>query len=401
MTVSSRWTTPARLATVAAGIVVAALSLIVTAGYINRLRAPDVSLTLPVTNGFAYASAAQREFAQQSSDPLSQLSPQVSEKAIRYSLAGYSKEPLDSRAIRNLALDAHARGEDDSARALMNRAEQYSRRDLFSNLWLMLHDSNGADTKRPQMLLDRALRVSRPARLPVLSAMVARLEDPAVHTMMTELLLEDPAWTLSFYQAARLNRAVAADVAKLTLLVATPRDQLPEAYEVDLIRNLVSNGQFAEAIALYNHWTNQPSYATVRSPGFVGNGDLPPLDWQTSSTGATAVLIRPQGGGLEVDTSHRNRVTLARQVVLLQNAEHALDAKLKAPSANPPQIVLSCATDRRASASTFDFDREGVVRKEFRPRSNCRFHWLEVIWTPTPSNPTYQGIVESVSISRR
>ena len=204
------------------------------------------------------------------------LRDEIRELALRVIAA----DPLNARAFRLLA---ETLDDTDQVRLLMQRALQRSRRESVAAFWL-LHDSfNRRDYKSALDYGDVVLRTRSKLGMRVFDYFAIIAEDAHGRDLLTEQLVNEPAWRTEFFQA--LSGKTKNPETPLVLMTALQELGKPLTQkELEPYLNfLISKGRMELA---YNTWLQFLPKADVANIGLLTNASFErepsglPFDWR-------------------------------------------------------------------------------------------------------------------------
>ena len=384
------------------GLFLAVMVFCITASNVYDAKAPGLALKLFPANGFALASKAQSKLKSEISGLGDQFDPKVSKEVGALSLEAFALEPLNVRAVRNLALRVNTQDGSDAAAPVMNQASRLSRRDLVVNLWLMAYLAKKGEVQEGARQLDYALRVRRNIQQPILESVVRGLPLKENEELIVDLLSENPPWATTFLQVGREQSDRAREVARVVQRARISNELLPRGFETDILRNLVAAKAFREAFALKAYFSGEKS-EDRRNLDFRRPIKYPPLDWQLTSTGQTIVNLDHEQGELELDINADRKCQLARQLVQLKEGPYRVTSSITPGSdrnQSLPHIEITCAENEGGRVAKFFYDTSGSIRGKFDPFGACEFYWVSIAWAPRDRNARFSGSVSSVQIDR-
>lgn len=170
-------------------------------------------------------------------------SPEGRAEVERDALQRLAVEPLSARALRQLGSMRALAGEDESADRLHSLAEEVSRRDLGTQLWLIERASQQGDLGAALRHYDVALTVEPGSGELLFPVLAAAIEDDAVRTGLVPYVRADRPWVRSFLAKA----LVEAPPAAVADLVTVASDRARKAVSAPLLARLVDEGDFATA----------------------------------------------------------------------------------------------------------------------------------------------------------
>lgn len=359
-----------------AGVALAAVAAIQSIGVVFERSAPQVALALPFVSGKARASYADSLFAaQQAAAPNGQ--PTSFDPAIvRQARTAFRSEPTAAEAVRILAFEQAARGNQASARRTMALAEQLTRRDTAANMWLARDRALQGDLSGALLYYDRTLRTDDAAAQLLIPMTVKLLQNADMVEPMARMLAQNPPWARDFWNQAVNDNDALANAAALRMRFP-PRQEALTDLDASLLRRLADTGQFDAAERLFRHLAPGRSAGSDLATGFTGAPVYPPFDWDLTSSGELGAGIAH--GTLQISALSSAFGVAARRLVPLDAGTYRLFAEVSAP--RPPKgeatLELQCATgDPAAPLATIDLANQTAAVVKLGP--GCRFYWLQV-----------------------
>ena len=167
----------------------------------------------------------------------------------------FSLDPLNASALRNLALLAHARGQQSLADNFVKKAVILSRRDTAAST-LQLQDAiKSQNLQNILPLLDRILRTSEEARSQYLPVLIAALRQDEGLEFVHNLISKRPNWESQFWSAATHQKNAPEQIGELRVRVLKTRatgksGSYFNALDSDILDNLILNRHFDAAKSL-------------------------------------------------------------------------------------------------------------------------------------------------------
>jgi hypothetical protein len=163
----------------------------------------------------------------------------------------------------------------------------------------------------------------------------------------------------------------------LVLSLANPRTTNP-SWLGQLARNLVADGQYARAYAIWSELSGGPAKPpALFNPAFAAGKAPPPFNWDYPQ-GPEGVAEPDGKGGLDILYYGRADAVFARQLMMLTASDYRLTYRIADPSGDPSSLhwTVSCAQpqDMLADAAL----RREPARLDFKVPESCAAVWLEL-----------------------
>lgn len=192
------------------GMLLAGLSFAVAVAGITRYRAPDQALAFVPWEGVALAAKTDRMFQTEGDKVSAAKLMAMSREAILY-------EPVNPRAIRNLAIAIGLDGQSDLTEDLVQKAAGLTRRDTMTQLLLVEEAESRGDRKAALRHYDAALRTSSVAPQLFFPRLAKSISDPKVRAALIPYLRSKNSWAPSFFSFAATNNINLSSLVDLTI----------------------------------------------------------------------------------------------------------------------------------------------------------------------------------------
>ncbi len=302
--------------------------------------------------------------------------------------AALAREPVNVRAARSLAL-TQSFADVKAAERTFAYAENLSRRDLPTQLWLIEYAVQQGNVSGALTHYDRALRTSKDAGAVLLPTLVAASVDESVAKALAPVLHARPSWWRPF-----LLKAIETgnDARSLAYIIAAFRPALDKAEEHEIARltiaRLVDLKRYDLAARLYIQLMpgTPDELPLVRNGDFETNGDLVPLDWafaENADISASPERVTGDDTRLEIRAANGTRGEVARQLLVLTPGQYQLSAVAGGGSAAAPvplTLSIECTSGAPVARSALDLtDQEQIDRRfSFRIPPGCASQWLRI-----------------------
>lgn len=385
------------------------LWLSIAASYVNIARGNSgFGTTGWPSNGFSYSAAAEDILRRQTSQNSNLMPSQIDPRIGALARIAFRLEPMDEKAVRQIALlQAQQRGR-PLARTTMVLASKLSRRDLIADMWLM--EEYGRANNLPKVLehLDFALRSSGESRSLLISALVKAMANREMIPQMRKLLLTDSVWQNEFWAAVTQGEAPLENVLALRIAVASDDGDVSLDADQRLLRNLVQSRNYLGAFRLYRKVLNRTPSQNISakvSLGFDRPSLWPPIDWQLSAEGAYSAWLNTEQNELEVSLSGQTDAVFAQRLVELQPGTYRLSGEISMSEpvhAKVLSLSLECAEadPAKAFSTALTFGSDIAAKTVELKNGGCRYFWLNARGTPAGTSIGYNAVFKSVALSR-
>lgn len=240
--------------------------------------------------------------------------------------------PLSRSSLRIIGMDAAQRGEANVALSAMALSHRVSRRDAWTEVWLLEQAAREQDYEKILTHYNAALTVN-PELAPVLNPiLVAATTFPQVRLPLKQYLRANASWT-SGYLAAASKDAELNDLLDLVLPISHHlRDDTFTPAISTIVYRLAEGGRWDEAMRLADAtWNDFDAADFARfEPGSSSSDErLGRLAWRLSSEqGLVSTLT--QDGGIDVILSPLARGTIAsRDIRIPSPGPYALTQRVE------------------------------------------------------------------------
>ena len=306
--------------------------------------------------------------------------------------AALQREPVNAVAARTLGLLAARQGNEAQANRLMRYSEMLSRRDLWTQLWMIESNVQRNDIGEALRHYDRALRTSDSAKELLFPILIDAAASPAVTPQLGRLLAARPAWWQAF--VTRLVTEGRSAMAIESIAVATRLDPAiadERSLLAAAVNRLTQLGDYQRALDLYRR-AGGTGNALVRNGDFEAENRFAPLDWVLGDANGAGGMMQPglPGGRglLMVVEAGSPGGTVARQLLVLPAGAYRFSALAgRVSGEDRPRITLSCV---RTNAVLFDLRLPAgasagqAVGQDFTVGGACPAQWL-IIAAPLPT----------------
>ena len=283
-----------RLSLIVGALALSYLSLIATIAEIGDEVDPDLVLRVQPANSLALAAKGDILWTLHPEEAKNPQILQLAQSALR-------SQALNARAIRLLAVAAQGNDQSDIADKLVGLSAKVSRRDAFSQLWLMQSAANRGDRNGELAHYDVALRTFGPMQDVLFPKLAKMLDDRDYHPAFKPYLHFDSPWLKEFLTFVIWNSDHYPALAS-TLLTAGGlpiKDEQYRNYETQLLGQLASKRNFELAKTYYLSLlgSNAASLRSVQLTSASTDQKFAPINWRLDS-----------GEGVGVSTEMKNSI---------------------------------------------------------------------------------------------
>lgn len=260
---------------------------------VSHYGKPEVALGIDARDPVALAARADQIIAEQGIDSVA--SAQIV-KLAQDSLAGLA---LNSDAMRLIGLSRSGSDAKGAAKAF-DVADQLSRRDLTTQLWLVETAVQNQDVAGALRHYDTALRTREESQQVLFPVLTKAVENAALWPAVARYVREPAPWLADWARYAVRNSTQPGQIAGMfTRAGGMPKRPEFAALELELLRRLVSEDYIRDAIA-YHRQLAGADPATLRTAAFTRattDTRFPPLTWELfPQSGATLGFEQAETG---------------------------------------------------------------------------------------------------------
>ena len=368
-----------RTAAIVIGTIAAMWLVIVhTASSYYTSKRPEVAVAFNSDNNFALsklATAALRIAQAQSVD---------FEAASQLALRSVQAAPRDSDGLALLGFAADSGLFDTEGYPLVAKAQEYSKRSVVAQLYLIDHSLGQGDIEDALHYYDLALSTRPSSQTLLFPRLYAALAVERGQIEIIGLLQKDPPWKRGFWLGLSDLRPIPPYALDLYERVREDETAVVPGIAERFLRRLASEGRFAEAINMANMGGVGSSVVDGprRLDDFVKERPAPPIDWSYQASGthsavpsADAMLLSVRGAK---DVVFANRLTAlpvgdaftVSAVFRSDGGQGEWDLGLRCAESNAP--LGSTAGSVQDEAST------QAVIDPFTIPVNCPIQWLTI-----------------------
>jgi hypothetical protein len=386
--------------------VVAALAAGQAISAVSENLDPLAGMHMMPTNGRTLALAAELRVQQAVARTNGSMPKKLPGEAVDWARQGFLLDPSAPEAVRTLALAADLEGDKAKARALMRLTAGLSRRDSVTDLWL---SEDYLSIGHPDLAYDyynATLLTTPTAGEVLLPKMAAALDQPGMIDLMSRLLRSQPFWAADFWRQVSQSPDVAGNAAELRMKSGSPGAYDDKAINRTLLSQLVSQGKFEEAVRFYRALSGLSPQADRMTSDFSRPNDLPPFDWDLTSSGDLAASIDPRSGRLFVSASPGAFGIIARRLVRADAGSYRLAVRFTGTfdAKESLQARLRCATGQAGADTRWSEVLPAGAEPSIilsAPDSGCPYRWLELELTVPPAASVNDVAIERITLTRQ
>mgnify|MGYP003392556845 CR=1 FL=1 len=302
-------------------IVVAGFAAANAIGNVSRVRNPVLAAMVAPTDGrvLANLSDAKVQARLAKNRPGEEPPPLAAEarEALRL-------EPLNSIALRLLALDYERRDRIASTRKLIGLSEAVSRRDGATQLWLIMDSAKRRDVNAFVRHADILLRTQPEAGPTIAPILNQAMEDPAFRQAMLPYVRKKSPWIPNYLNFASTNARRPDAFSKLMRASGgVPDGPARQETETNLLRRLVDLGLPDEALSFFPLMKGSQARIvdTLIFSRASTDPKFAPIAWEALSPNATVATFDEERGNrfsLNVVASSGERGIVARKMLSLK-----------------------------------------------------------------------------------
>lgn len=311
----------------------------------TRARAPAVAISASPNDGRVLANYSQ--MLVQRAQSLQTQGQKVPFPAVAGDARkALRQEPLNSVALRLLAMDAENKGKVAAAGKLIALSERVTRRDGATQLWLVMAHIRARNVAQFIRHCDILLR-TQPSASPTLAPVLNQaMEDPAFRTVLRPYLRRPSPWLPDYLHFAAADaRSPQAVSAMFRMAGGVPESKVRQETESILLARLIDANAADEALRFFPLMKGARPEIAARADFSVATTDsrFAPVAWETLSPETMVATFDQEGDGrlsLNVVASSGVRGVVARKLLTLGPGSYRF----------LQNIALATAGDRHAAA---------------------------------------------------
>lgn len=381
-------------------------AIALTISGIARYKNPQAALVVMPRDSIALAARADLLLAANPTNPPPQ--------AVRFAVQALQEQALNAKAIRILGYVADAKGERPRALALVQLAEQLSRREPATQLWLIEYHAQVNDIVKALKNYDILLKTKPDMQNLLFPRLSNAISDARIRAALLPHVRQNKPWTSNFLWHAINNDK---DLSNIVNLILENRgfpknkagDKSAREQEKSLLARLVADSRFADAQRIYV-LVPGANPALLTNPAFDDHdrdGRYGVMGWQ--------IIDDPNAGGGFVGKKTQDRPVLsifvssattrpvASRLLYLQPGSYRLIVVLdqfERGDGGYVQFRMRCPLNKSgASLWTFDVG-PGRGQGQFDIPSNCPVQFLDIIASGGEGQLGLEAIISSVTIEQ-
>lgn len=324
-------------------IVLAYLSLAITASNALATRLPDIALKIWPWNAAALARLSSNQIAENSSSL-----PAISAAAVQAGRA-LQREPLLAEAVRSMGIYEVAKNNIAGADRLFAYGERISKRDIPTQFWLIQRRVDAGDVAGALSHYGIVLNVAPSSSAQLFPILVSALDDPALQRPIATLVRDGSSWQSSFMYEVNKAPSIPGAASLYINLHAMGVEIDPGQLSAFLSR-ATQSGQPSLAGRVYSRlvdsqWSEK-SLAGQLDGSFERRRDLAPFGWALEA-GSAWRDKRPNANGnaLYLAVSDDTQTPVASRWLMLPAGHYRLSGtvgRLDGNQAVNLRIDLNC-----------------------------------------------------------
>jgi len=228
------------------------------------------------------------------------------------------RDPTVVPAIRTLGVVADLAGSRRRALALFGAAQQASRRDLPTQLWL-IEEAVGRDDSRGALAhFDIALRSSHRATALLFPVLVAATEDARLVEPIAAILAARPWWATGYLVNLTSKGKDTANIVEVLNVLDARRVPISEEVTVPFSQRLVAENRFDEAWSVYRIGNPHARLGILQNGNFARDSIGMPFDWtMNTNIEPFSGRVADEGDGvMNFEAASGTGGEIARQLVI-------------------------------------------------------------------------------------
>lgn len=312
--------------------------------------------------------------------------PRLSDSLLSLAKASFAADPLEASSLRTIALGGML--QDDPARTgqVMRLAEQLSKRDSITNLWLAQDYLRDGDVEAMLASFDHALRTSSRVREFAMKPVVEALASKESYLPLGKLLGARPEWEGAFWTEFARNPVAFANAVAFLEANRIPLERIPQETRQRLYVNLKRAHQYDTLFGLAALDPNLEANSAALSDGkFITEDGANPLGWAVYSEGNFAAHVQEKTGELQID-ARAGSFGVAAERLIRGGRDRRLLIRMAEVVPDDMEIELSVRCldgdgGKLASVKLTPGDRSGEAALGMQ---RCRFASVELSFSVEP-----------------
>lgn len=395
------------IATVAVALLLAVLIVQTGIANVARYSAPEQTLRWAPGDARALAGASELVLT-------ADAGPQQRVRAAGLARDAIRRDPTLGTPFRVLGFIAEANGDRANAKRLIEHAEQMSRRDLPTQLWLIDAAVAREDMTGALRHFDIALRTSMLAPAVLFPVLNKAISEPEVVDSLARTLAARPGWRDRFLADAIDKSPELDGLVRLAGQLRANRQPMDAAQTQQLLYRLTEGKAFAQVAMMRRFVLPAAMQAQeVIDPGFDVEGGMFPFVWTLFDKDGVWARRMPVGGSanalrLDFHADAGRGGVMVRQLLTLASGHYRLawTGGHDAPgAATRPVWSIACGEDSRKTLLSADMPGgQGAQRGEGEfivPSAGCNGQWLLLAARPGGDANGLNGWLDRVEIRPR
>jgi hypothetical protein len=372
-----------------AGLFLATLSAALTASIVFADTAPRLALALWPGNGeartlLADATLAPLFAAEFGNQP---IDPAPGARAAAAGRKGLREQPLNPEAVRVIAFGG--RYSDRQRYAILETGDRLSRRDTFTQVWLIRHAALTKNLTEVMSHYDALLRQDSAARDAAAQLLARAIDDPQIADATARLLRRKPDWgSVLYYYLLRQPDEWQAFIGLHQRLAGS--GAIPVETSEQFAAHLADAGRFADAIGIAE-LTGAKPLARSSALSDTTFATRPPFPGTWSVVDPAAASLQPLAhGGALMDVAVAASGVVARRLIALQPGRYR--AVVKYHSSQP---ASSQGLQARIACAEGTSDDAGLPT--LTVAAGCPYQWLS-LYLPESATIEQESDIDSVRV---
>jgi hypothetical protein len=383
------------------GIVGAWFATTLALSGVARVKAPQSALMLMPRESTALASRADQLFA---------TNPLKPPKAVKtLAIAALREQAINPKALRILGYYADVEGDTNKAERYVRMAQKLSRREPFTQLWLIEAAVRRNDTTKTLIHYDIALRTKPEVQALLFPRLLNAIEDQDIRAALKPYIRTKNGWGddfLSFARAKSTNLPVLTDLVLETGGLVDQNNA--KVLELGLLSRLVGEGHFADARRLFLQMPGAKP-ARMTSAAFDPSdrdARFGPMGWQLiegpDAGGGFVAKADEVKSALSLYVNSATTRPIATKLLYLKPGNYAFMVRLASVDRGEGGFLrwqLRCpSVDSGVALWTVDSITPSL-RASVTVPANCQVQFLDLIASGGKGQSGLEATVASVSVS--
>lgn len=259
------------------------------------------------------------------------------------------RDPTAVAAVATLGVNADIRGDKATARRYFAYAQQLSRRNMRTQLFMIEDAVERGDIPGALHQYDITLRVSPQLGEILYPVLASASADPVIRRELVKTLAVHPLWREGFIYFSAHNGPNPKSTAALFLDLHRAGVAIPETARTDIVNALIAGGQTDTAWSYYAAIRPSADRRRSRDPRFAANLETPSqLDWTPINDGS-GLTTSIEGGIFDFAAPASVGGPMLQQLQLLPPGTYRLSGHsigIEQAVGNLPYWTLRCQNGR-------------------------------------------------------